>query len=42
MSESATKDEVEPKRGFRLPSAYTILFALIVVVSALRRHRHRP
>ena len=33
MSESTTKDEVEPQRGFRLPSAYTILFALIVVMA---------
>jgi uncharacterized ion transporter superfamily protein YfcC len=33
VSEAATKDEAEPKHGFRLPSAYTILFALIVVMA---------
>ena len=33
MSESTTNDEVEQKPGFRLPSAYTILFGLIVVMA---------
>jgi uncharacterized ion transporter superfamily protein YfcC len=31
MSETTT--QVEPRRGFKLPSAYTILFALIVVTA---------
>src|SRR4051794_41843018 len=30
---SDTTTEVEPRRGFKLPSAYTILFALIVITA---------
>ena len=33
MSETATDSAAEPKRGFKLPSAYTILFALIVLMA---------
>jgi uncharacterized ion transporter superfamily protein YfcC len=33
MAETTTQDEAEPRHGFRLPSAYTILFALIVVMA---------
>jgi len=33
MSDTPTAAPVEPKRGFRLPSAYTILFALIVLMA---------
>jgi uncharacterized ion transporter superfamily protein YfcC len=29
----ASEAPQEPKRGFSLPSAYTILFALIIVVA---------
>ena len=33
MTDSTTSEEVEPQHGFRLPSAYTILFGLIVVMA---------
>ena len=33
MAELDTSTPVEPRRGFRLPSAYTILFALIVLMA---------
>ena len=33
-ADAAPSAAEEPKRGFALPSAYTILFALIVVVGA--------
>jgi uncharacterized ion transporter superfamily protein YfcC len=33
MADPSTTVTVEPKRGFRLPSAYTILFALIVLMA---------
>ncbi len=33
MAESTTGAPAEPKRGFKLPSAYTILFALIVLMA---------
>ena len=33
MSDTATTEPVEERRGFRLPSAYTILFALIVLTA---------
>jgi uncharacterized ion transporter superfamily protein YfcC len=33
MAESTTAAPVEPRRGFKLPSAYTILFALIVLTA---------
>ena len=35
MTEATTAPPAEPKGGFKLPSAYTILFILIVVVAAL-------
>jgi uncharacterized ion transporter superfamily protein YfcC len=33
MADATTTTPVEPRRGFRLPSAYTILFALIVLTA---------
>ena len=33
MTDATTTAPAEPKRGFKLPSAYTILFALIVVMA---------
>jgi uncharacterized ion transporter superfamily protein YfcC len=33
MTEATTASPVEPKHGFKLPSAYTILFALIVLMA---------
>jgi uncharacterized ion transporter superfamily protein YfcC len=33
MADTATTEPVEQRRGFRLPSAYTILFALIVLTA---------
>ena len=33
MTEATTAPPAEPKRGFKLPSAYTILFALIVLMA---------
>jgi uncharacterized ion transporter superfamily protein YfcC len=33
MSDATTAAPAEPKRGFKLPSAYTILFALIVLMA---------
>jgi len=33
MADSTTTAPTEPRRGFKLPSAYTILFALIVVTA---------
>ena len=33
MADPSTTATIEPKKGFRLPSAYTILFALIVLMA---------
>jgi len=33
MTEATTAPPAEPKRGFKLPSAYTILFALIFLMA---------
>ncbi len=33
MADTTTTEDAKPRRGFRLPSAYTILFALIVLTA---------
>ena len=33
MADTTTTEDAQPRRGFRLPSAYTILFALIVLTA---------